>query len=116
MFLLLNLFPQSMTILAAAVGSGDLSDAEMLGRYPAIVAAGAVLLTLGLICDIYLLFRLMRVVATREPTADGSLLKIGPKPWGVNDLLFTIGALALVWTVCDGTFLLALKLARMDQD
>jgi membrane protease YdiL (CAAX protease family) len=116
MFLLLNLSPQSMAILATAVGSGDLSDAEMLARYPAIVAAGAVLLSLGLICDIYLLFRLMRSLGIREPTADGSLLKIEPKPWGLNDLLFTIGALALVWTVCDGTFLLVLKLAHIDQD
>ncbi len=116
MFLLLNLSPQSMAILATAVGSGDLSDAEMLGRYPAIVAAGAVLLSLGLICDIYLLFRLMRSLGIREPTADGSLLKIEPKPWGLNDLLLTVGALALVWTVCDGTFLLALKLAHIDQD
>src|ERR1700722_4733981 len=116
MFLLLNLSPQSMAILATAVGSGDLSDAEILGRYPAVVTAGAVLLFLGLICDIYLLFRLTRSLAARESTTDESLLKIEPKPWGMNDLLFTIGALALVWTVCDGTFLLALKLAHIDQD
>jgi hypothetical protein len=116
MFLSLNLFPQSMAMLAAAIGSADLSDAEMLGRYPAVVTAGAVLLSLGLICDLYLLFRLTRSRAIREPMADGALLKIETKPWGLNDLLFTIGALVLVWTVCDGTFLLVLKLAHIDQD
>jgi membrane protease YdiL (CAAX protease family) len=116
MFLSLNLSPQSMAILATAVGSGGLSDAEMLGRYPAIVTAGAVLLSLGLICDIYLLVRLTRSLAIREPTTDGPLLKVEPKPWGVNDVLFTMGTLVLLWAVCEGTFLLALKLAHMDQD
>jgi membrane protease YdiL (CAAX protease family) len=114
MFLSLNLFLQSMSILATAVGSGDLSDAEILGRYPAVVVAGAVLLTLGLICDIYLLFRLTRSLAIREPGADGSLLKIEPKPWGMNDLLFAMGALVFVWVVCEGTFLLVLKLAHVE--
>jgi membrane protease YdiL (CAAX protease family) len=116
MFLLLNLFPQSMALLATALGSGDLSDAEILGRYPAVVTAGAILLSLGLICDVYLLIRLARSLAIREPTTEGPLLKIEPKPWGLNDLLFTLGALVLVWVVCDGTFLLALKIAHVDQD
>src|ERR1700722_141503 len=116
MFLLLNLFPHPMAMLAAAAGSGDLSDAEMLGRYPAVVTAGAVLLSLGLICDVYLLIRLTRSLAIREPAAEGSFLKIEPKPWGLNDLLFTLGALVLVWVVCEGIFLLALKIAHVDQD
>src|ERR1017187_569861 len=115
MFLPLNLSPQSMAILATAVGSGDLSDAEMLGRYPAVVTAGAVLLSLGLICDLYLLFRLTRSLATREPTAGGSLLKIEAKPWGMNDVLFAIGTVVIVWVVTEGTVLLAFKLAHVDE-
>ena len=104
-----------MAILATAVVSGDLSDAEMLGRYPAVVTAGAVLLSLGLICDLYLLFRLSRRMATRESTANGSLLKIEAKPWGANDVLFAIGALLLVWMAGEGTVLLVLKLAHVDE-
>jgi membrane protease YdiL (CAAX protease family) len=118
MFLPLNFLfsAQSMAVVATAVGSGNLSDAELLGRYPVIVTAGAVLLSLGLICDFYLLFRLTRSVAIREPTADESLLKIEPKPWGMDDLLFAIGALVLVWVVCEGTVLGAFKLTHVDQD
>ena len=81
-----------------------------------IVTVGAVLLSLGVICDIYLVFRLMRSLANPEPTVDESLLKIEPKPWGMDDLLFAIGALALVWVVCEGTVLGAFKLAHVDQD
>ncbi len=116
MFSLLNLLPQSMALLATALGSEGLSDAEILGRYPAVVTAGATLLSLGLICDVYLLIRLARSLAIREPMAEGSLLKIEPKPWGLNDLLFTMGAVVLVWVVCEGIFLLALKIAHVDQD
>ncbi len=104
-----------MAVVATGVGSGDLSDAEILGRYPAVVAAGAVLLSLGLICDLYLLFRLTRSLGIREPTADGALLKIEPKPWSVDDLLFAIGTLLLVWVVSEGTVSLVLKLAHVDE-
>ena len=115
MFFSLNLFPHSMAILATAVGSGDLSDAEILGRYPAVVAAGAILLSLGLICDFYLLFRLTRSLAIREPTADGSLFKVEPKTWGLDDVLFAIGAVVILWVVTEGTVLLAFKLAHVDE-
>ena len=104
-----------MAFLATAVGSGNLSDAEMLERYPAIVTAGAILLSLGLICDLYLLFRLTRSLATRDPTADGSLFKIEPKPWGLDDVLFAIGAVVIVWVATEGTVLLAFKLAHVDE-
>jgi len=116
MTLSLNLFPQPMAILATAIGLGDPSDAEILGRYPAIIAAGAVLLSLGLICDLYLLFRLTKSLGVRELAADESLLKIEPKPWGVDDLLFTIGALVIVWVIIEGAVLGAFKLAHMDQE
>jgi len=97
MFLLLNLFhfPQALAVTGTAIGSGNLSDAEMLARYPVLEAAGVVLLFLGVICDIYLVFRLMRSLAVPESTAGESLLKIEPKPWGMDDLLFAIGALVV---------------------
>ena len=115
MFLLLNLFPQSVAILAAAVGSSGLSDAELLGRYPAVVTAGAILLALGLICDFYLLFRLTRSLAIREPTTNGALFKVEPRPWGWNDVLFASGAVVIVWVVTEGTVLLVFKLAHVDE-
>jgi membrane protease YdiL (CAAX protease family) len=114
MLLPLNLFPQSMAILASAVGAGDLSDAEILTRYPAVVAAGAALLSLGLICDVYLLHRLTRSLAIRESAAGEVLFKVEPKPWGIDDLLFAMGVLALVWVVTEGTLSGALKLAHVD--
>src|SRR5260221_5643650 len=116
MSLSLNLFPQPMAILATAMGLGSPSDAEILGRYPAVVTAGALLLSLGLICDLYLLFRLTRSLAIREPTTDESLFKIEPKPWGMDDLLFAIGALVIAWVVAEGTLLGAFKLAHTDQE
>jgi len=104
-----------MAILATAVGAGDLSDAEILGRYPAVVAAGAVLLTLGLICDVYLLFRLTRSLTNREPSSSEALLKINAKPWGVADLLFASGAVIIVWMVGEGIVLLVFKLAHVNE-
>ncbi len=74
------------------------------------------LLFLGVVCDIYLVFCFLRSLANPEPTADESLLKIEPKPWGIDDLLFAMGAMALVWVVCEGTLLGVFKLAHVDQD
>src|ERR1700693_2040244 len=109
-------FPQSLALLATAVGSGSLSDAELLGRHPAIVSVGLALLSLGLICDIYLFVRLTRSLAIREPTADDSLFKIEPKPWSLDDLLFAVGALVIAWVVAEGTVVGAFKLAHVDQE
>jgi len=105
-----------MGILATAVGLGDLPDKEILGSNPVVVTAGAVLLSLGLICDLYLLFRLTRSLAIREPAGDETFLKIEPKPWGVHDLLFAAGALVIAWVAAEGTALGVFKLAHMDQE
>ena len=109
-------FPQSLALLTSAMGSGSLSDAELLGRYPAIVTAGAVLLSLGLICDIYLFVRFARTLAIREPAEQPSLLKIEAKPWSVDDLLFAIGALIITWVVAEGAVAGAFKLAHVEQE
>jgi membrane protease YdiL (CAAX protease family) len=118
MFFPLNLFSFThfMAVAATAAGSCDLADAELLGRYPLIVTAGAVLFFLGLICDLYLLFRLTHFLAILQPTADETLLKIEPKPWSMDDLLFAMGALVLAWVACEGTVLGVLKLAHVDQE
>ena len=106
MLFLLNLFPHSLAILATAVGSDSLSDAEILARYPAIVAVGLVLLFFGVICDICLAFRFLRPAPLPDQAVNESLLKIEPKPWGLDDVLYAIGALVLAWVVFDGTLLL----------
>ena len=97
MFFPLNLsfLSHSLAVLATVAGSDNVSDAEILGRYPVIVTVAAVLLSLGLICDIFLLVRFTRSLATREPTVDNSLFKIEPKPWGMDDLLFAIGVIVI---------------------
>jgi membrane protease YdiL (CAAX protease family) len=118
MFLPLNLlsFTHSLAVIASAVGPENISDAELLGRYPALVSMGVVLFLLGLICDFYLLLRFTRSLAISEPTADEALLKVEPKPWGMDDLLFAIGALVVAWVATEGTVLGAFKLAHVDQE
>lgn len=118
MFFLLNLsfLSRPLAVIATAVDSGNLSDAEQLGHYPVIVAVAAILFSLGLICDIYLLLRLTRSLAIPEPTAEQTLLKIESKPWSVDDLLFAIGALVVAWVVTEGAVWGALKLAHVDQE
>ena len=105
-----------MAVATAAAGSDNLSDAEVLSRYPVIVTVAAILFSLGLICDIYLFLRLTRSLAIPEPTADEALLKVEPKPWGLDDLLFAIGALVVAWVVTEGAILGAFKLAHADQE
>ena len=92
MLFLLNLFPHSVAILATAVGSDSLSDAEILARYPAIVAVGLVLLFFGAICDIYLAFRFLQSAPLPDQAGDRLLFKVEPKPWGLDDVLYAIGA------------------------
>jgi membrane protease YdiL (CAAX protease family) len=118
MFLPLNFsfLSHSLAVAASVTGSDNVSDVELLGRYPVVVSVAAGLLSLGLICDIYLFFRFTRSLAIHEPTTDKSLFKIEPKPWGMDDLLFAIGVVVLVWVATEGTFLGALKLAHVDEE
>jgi CAAX protease family protein len=111
-----SFFLQSLAVATAAASSDNLSDAEVLSRYPVIVTVAAILFSLGLICDIYLLLRLTRSLAIPEPTADETFLKIEPKPWGMDDLLFAIGALVVAWIVTEGAILGGFKLAHVDQE
>ena len=113
---LLNLFPQSLAVIAAAVNPSDLSEGELLARYPAVAIVAIVLLSLGLVCDLYLLFRVTRSSRSGPPTADASWPRIEPKPWGLDDLLIAIGALALAWLIVDGLTFGVIKLAHAQPD
>jgi membrane protease YdiL (CAAX protease family) len=112
----LNLIPQYVAAASSTVGPNHLSEAELLSRYPVIAEAAAVLLSLGVICDLYLLFRYAKPAPANGPAAPVSALKIDPKPWSLRDLWFATGALVLVLVAGDGIVMLALKLARLDYD
>ena len=112
----LNLFPQFLTAMAAVVGTGDLSEGDLIARYPALATAVAVLLSLGLLGDLYLLLRFRRPALASGRATQQPLLKIGPKPWSVHDVLFVTGLLVLVLGAVEVTVALVVKLARVDED
>jgi hypothetical protein len=113
----LNLFPQFLAAVTTADGVGNLSETELIARYPAIAAAIAVLLSLGVICDLYLLYRFARPAPSNGQTAQASpRLKIAPTPWSMRDLLLATAALVLVLVAGEVTVMLVLKLAHWEGD
>src|SRR5271163_4622077 len=93
----LNLFMQSLAVAATPAGADNLSEPELFARYPAIATAMILLLSAGLICDLYLLFRFARPSLSGNPLASHDpALKVGPKPWNMRDLLAAASALILV--------------------
>ncbi len=113
----LNLFPQFLAAVTTADGTGNLSEAELIARYPAIAAAIAILLSLGVICDLYLLYRFARPAPSNgHATEPSPRLKIDPKPWSLRDVLLATAALVLVLVAGDATVALILKLAHWDED
>jgi membrane protease YdiL (CAAX protease family) len=111
----LNLFPQFLAAAAATVGSGNLSEGELIARYPALATAVTVLLSLGLIGDWYLLRRFARPAFASGQALNKPLLKIEPKPWSLHDVWFVTGVLVLVLGVVELIATLAVKLARVDE-
>jgi len=91
MTLLLKLLP---AILAAMLTLVPHKGAEADGLAS---LAGACLFVLGLTCDAYLLARFAN--ARRADSPDAPLLKVGPKLWGMHELL-------LAATICTGIVLL----------
>jgi membrane protease YdiL (CAAX protease family) len=110
----LNFLAPLLAAVDSSAGAENLTGAQLITRYPAIAITGVVLLFLGLICNLYLLFRFTRRPTPSQGSTQEPLLKIEPQPWGMQELMFAAIALILVWTVVDGTFMLALKLAHMD--
>jgi membrane protease YdiL (CAAX protease family) len=117
MYVPLNLFPQFLAAVAASDSAGALSEAELIARYPAIAAAIAVLLSLGVICDLYLLHRFARPAPSNGQTLEASpRFKIDPKPWNMRDVLLAMAALVLVLLGGNVAVTLTLKLAHWDED
>jgi membrane protease YdiL (CAAX protease family) len=111
----LNFLPRLMVLATGTSELNRLSEAQLIAQYPALVTATALLFSVGFLCDLYLLFRLARSVASPSPT-DEPLLRVGLKPWAIPDLLFATGAVILVLTAGNGLVALGLKLAHMEEE
>jgi membrane protease YdiL (CAAX protease family) len=109
----LNLFPQLLA--ASAVGPGSLSERELIAQHPAIAAAVTVLLSLGLLGDLYLLRRYARPTLANGQATDQPLLKIGPKPWSLHDVLYVTGVLVLVLGAFEIIAILVIKFTHVDE-
>jgi uncharacterized protein len=124
MVFLLNFFQRGMLLAMGAaspdlvrkvgVSLADLSEAELVARYPVMAAVTVLLLVLGLVCDLYLLLHLGKRL---KPSTTGTVepfLRIEPKPWTIQDLLFAMGVLILVFVGGNNLLALGLKLAHVD--
>lgn len=111
----LNFLPRLMVLGTGAANLNRLSEAELVAQYPAVTAVTILLLGVGLLCDLYLLFRLGKSLASSPSPTGEPILRIGPKPWTARDLLFATGALILVLAAGNGLLALGLKLAHADE-
>ena len=59
----LNFLPRLMVVEAGVTDLNRLSETELMARYPAVAMATALLLSVGFLCDLYLLFRLNKSLA-----------------------------------------------------
>jgi membrane protease YdiL (CAAX protease family) len=113
----LNLFMQFLAVAATTAGTDNLSEPELIARYPAIAATTVLLLSVGLICDLYLLFRFARpALSNNPPTGSLPALKIDPKPWNMRDLLVAACALILVLVAGEMVVTLTFYLIHRNQD
>jgi membrane protease YdiL (CAAX protease family) len=112
---LLNLFPHFLAAAVAGTGAGDLSEAELIARYPAVAFAFTVLISLGLLADLYLVLRFARPRPATGATANQPVLKIGPKPWGLRDLWFVASLLVLALGGVEVIVALVAKFAHLDE-
>jgi membrane protease YdiL (CAAX protease family) len=113
----LNLFMQFLAVAATTAGTDNLSEPELIARYPAIATTTVLLLGAGLICDLYLLFRFAPPALSNSPsTGNGPTLKIDPKPWNMRDLLVAAGSLILVLVAGELVVTLTFYLIHRDQD
>lgn len=109
-------FPPLLAVAAAAIGSGSLSEEELVSRYPIVANSVVILLSLGLICDLYLLYRFARPSPADGQVPEAPRLKIDTKPWDMHDLFLAAGALVLALVAGQLAVTLALKIAHMDED
>ncbi len=111
----LNLFPQFLAAAATTVGSRTLSERELIARYPVIATAVTLLLSLGLLGDLYLLVKFARPALANRQATNQPLLKIEPKPWSLHDVLHVTGVLVLVFGALEVIAMLVIKFARVDE-
>jgi hypothetical protein len=64
--------------------------------------AGGLLLLLGLTCDVYVLFHF--AFSQKNPPPDGHLMKVGPKPWDIPELILTASALLVVFLLSNAFY------------
>ena len=112
----LNLFLQLLGTAPSAVGPDNLSDTELLTRYPVIAEVAVTLLALGVICILYVLFRYGRPRPADGSDSPSATFKVDPKPWDLRDLWFITGVLVLVLLAGNAITALILKLAHVDED
>ncbi|MGO9609782.1 MAG: lysostaphin resistance A-like protein [Verrucomicrobiia bacterium] len=113
----LNLFMQFLAVAATTAGMDNLSEPELIARYPAMAATTILLLSAGLICDLYLLFRFARpALSSNPPTGSVPALKIDPKPWNMRDLLAAASTLSLVLVAGELVVTLTFYLVHRNQD
>jgi membrane protease YdiL (CAAX protease family) len=111
----LNLFPQFLAAAATTIGSRNLSERELIARYPVIATAVTLLLSLGLLADLYLLVKFARPALASRQATNPPLLKIEPKPWSLHDVLHVTALLVLVFGALEIIATLLIKLARVDE-
>jgi membrane protease YdiL (CAAX protease family) len=111
----LNLFPQFLAAAATTVGSATLSERELIARYPVIATAVTLLLSLGLLADLYLFLRFARPALANGQATNQPLLRIEPKPWSLHDVLHVTGLLILVLGAVEAIVMLVIRFARVDE-
>jgi membrane protease YdiL (CAAX protease family) len=109
-------FPHLMALATTPAKPFNLSEADLVARYPVLAVAAALFLAVGLGCDLFLLIRLVRRAQSSSTATAGSLLRIEPKPWNVGDVLLTTSLFILLFAVGNSVLAVALKLARVDEE
>ena len=108
----LNFLPRLMVVGTGATDLNRLSETELMARYPAVATATAFLLSVGFLCDLYLLFRLSKI---RASSTNQPILRVDTKPWNIRDLLFATGTLVLVLATGNALLAFGLKLVHVDE-
>ena len=117
MYFPLNLFHQFLGVATGATNAANRTDEELILQYPAVAASAAILLVLGLICDVYLLYKFAGPSKSPDqPDVQVPRFKIDLKPWGMKELLFTVGALLLLFAAGGLIVDLVLKFKHVDMD
>ncbi len=87
----------------------DMSEAELLATHPILAGAAVGLFALGLLCDIYLLIRL--ILSQRRPeSASPFTFKITSKPWGILEI--AVGGAAMCAIFACGSLIYTLVTSR----